>query len=63
MMAYAMKDVGYSEYARFCAAAGIAPVSYDAFTWQFFLDFCKAKQIAHSAIARFQEESTDFDPD
>jgi len=49
-MTYELKDASFHEYAKYCASAGIAPVSLNEFTWDFFIAFCNTHGIKHSAI-------------
>jgi hypothetical protein len=51
MTTYEMKSASYSEYRQFCASESIEPVSSEAFTWPFWLGFCNAHGIKHSAIS------------
>jgi hypothetical protein len=50
MTTYELSAASYSEYRKFCASEGIVPVPSEAFTWQFWIDFCNAHGIKHSAI-------------
>jgi len=50
-MTYEMRAASFGEYLKFCEHEGIVPVPSEAFTWQFWIDFCNAQRIAHSAIA------------
>jgi hypothetical protein len=46
-----MRSASYPEYVAFCERAGLVPVSIDDFTWQFWIDFCNAHGVKHSAIS------------
>lgn len=56
-MPYAMQHASYKEYENFCAFEGIVPVPYAQFTWKFWLDFCAAWQISHSATNEPQKQA------
>ena len=43
-----MKDASYGEYKKFCASEGLVPVDFGEFTFQYWLDFCKAHRIPNA---------------